>query len=374
LSTGNQTHADQQEAARQPTPGPAELGGEGLAAVSQSAAVLQRALADPPPRLCPPEVLALQRTVGNQTVQRVLSRLGRPAVTAGPDGAIQRSPAIPNWSTRAQTARGHVQAGRTAQAVPAYRPLIADVINTIPLSSYPASLTSPPQGSSAPAPVAPGSLMVVLQNRPGGAVTFPSEVELGRGDPAQLWRWIEFHEEAIMETEEWTRGLIIHELQHAGDMVTAYRQWSARPPTGREQWLDYWGSWMRRQPERHVGIYEAQAGERRFEAWSDDEKLEWITGVLGNVPDSRPSGSSFPGSARIHSYYGGIRGSRQGQAVQDLFWEMLFGGQRDRTNPLQKVTILNCFPRVRQDLLAGSHASEMRAQISILRRVLGRRR
>jgi hypothetical protein len=347
---------------------------EGLAAVPQSAAVLQRALADPPPRLRPPEVLALQRTVGNQTVQRVLSRLRAPAVTAGPDGAVQRSPAIPNWSTRAQAARGHVQAGRTAQAVPAYRALIADVINTIPLSSYPASLTSPPQGSSAPAPVAPGSLMVVLRNQPGGAVTFPSEVESSRGDPSQLWRWIEFHEEAILETEEWTRGLILHELQHAGDMVTAYGEWSARPPTGRELWLDHWRSWMRQRPERHVGIYEAQAGGRRFEAWSDDEKLEWITGVLGNVPENQGSGASFPGRARLNRYYGEVRGSPQGQAVRDLFWEMLFGRQRDRTNPWQKVTILNCFPQVRQDLLASSRGGEMRAQMSILRRVLGRRR
>ena len=53
---------------------------------------------------------------------------------------------------------------------------------------------------------------------------------------------------------------------------------------------------------------------------------------------------------------------------------MLFGSDRRRTSPGQKVTILTNFVQVRQDLLAGPRGSEMRAQISILRQVMRRRR
>jgi hypothetical protein len=131
---------------------------------------------------------------------------------------------------------------------------------------------------------------------------------------------------------------------------------------------------MRSAGERHVDIYEHQASGGRFEAWSDEEKLEWITGVLGNVPENRPAGSSFSGHSRINSYYSSVRTTPQGREVQELFWDMLFGSDRRRTSPGQKVTILTNFVQVRQDLLAGRRGSEMRAQISILRQVMRRRR
>ncbi len=216
---------------------------------------------------------------------------------------LQRTGEESSWETRGSTARSLADGGDAAQALPLYRALLAEVVSALPRTLYPASLTAPPQGSPAPSSVTPDALHVEPGDRPGAAITYPSEVELSRGDPARVWDWIYFHEESVSASRDYAVGVVVHELQHAGDMVSAYHSWFQRPPTIRGLWLEYWEEWKRQRPMRHVEIYEAQAVEGNFATWDDEQKLDWIAGVLVNVPDVLPRGASIPGQAILVDFY-----------------------------------------------------------------------
>jgi hypothetical protein len=83
----NQTQQANKTTPKQPQPQPGTPGLEGLIQGVNPAAALQKAQAAPPPALRTEDVLSLQRTGGNQAVQRLLADRARSGVTAP---AVQR--------------------------------------------------------------------------------------------------------------------------------------------------------------------------------------------------------------------------------------------------------------------------------------------
>lgn len=341
-----------------------------------------------------PGVLQLQQTAGNQAVLRLVRsavlepstrKQGLPGwcvqAEAMDDACDQaaRSSACDllqrtgeessSWDERAGQARSQVASGNTAQAVTLYQTLLAEAINGLPRSRYPASLTTPPQGSPAPASVTPAAVHVRLGNEPGAAITYPDEVELSRGNPARLWDWIYFHRESVGVPRDYTDGLVIHELQHAGDMVSAYHAWFQQPQVMRRDWLGYWEDWKRQRPMRHLEIYETQATEANFASWNDDQKLDWIAGVLVNVPGGLPRGASIPGQTTLVDYYTTAAPPDFKVRIVDLFYDWLFGSAHLSTQPAQRVSILRNFRPIIADLMA-RRGDEVRPQIETLERVL----
>ncbi len=143
--------------------------------------------------LSPAGVLALQRSLGNQGVGRLIARAAPAAAT---DAA-------------------HEQALRDA------------IVAAAPSASYPAGLpVIVPQ---------PADIDIDLSYA-DDAVTRWSEVP---ANPANYWHWMHWGPTSVRDTEANTQAVITHELVHAKQIHGWWQDWQALDPATRDPWEIY---------------------------------------------------------------------------------------------------------------------------------------
>jgi hypothetical protein len=162
---------------------------------AEPGAVSHREPAAPiPAALSPAGVLALQRSLGNAGVQRLIAR--------------QSPAAAPADAAREQALRDAIVAAAPSASYPAGLPVIV------------------PQ---------PADIDIDL-TYPDDAVTRWSEVP---ANPANYWHWMHWGPTSVRDTEANTQAVITHELVHVKQIHGWWQDWNALDPATRDPWETY---------------------------------------------------------------------------------------------------------------------------------------
>ncbi|MGH9508474.1 MAG: hypothetical protein ACRD2M_00935, partial [Terriglobales bacterium] len=134
--------------------------------------------------------------------------------------------------------------------------------------------------------------------------------------PDNCWRWITVNQRAIQTTPSYSQHVLDHELLHASDYWDAAQEYKKLhgdpPPDGGDHcrpvekgasksWADPWGKYVnnfidfvehREEPLQHEEIY-ASAVTPHFDRLTVEEKIDWFSGVLKNIPHDLPADKTF---------------------------------------------------------------------------------
>ena len=213
----------------------------------------------------PEKILFLQRTIGNQIVQRLItsnvlqSRLKPHSIQLKPGPDIDMETI--EWEKGVDAAEKAAK-NKETQAEEYYKVLIVRAAKKI----------------TAPSPLIdkkPDKKDIKWSKTETGewsAVTDPGLVD---DFPDDYWKWLTFNPGAVKKDEAWTVSAIFHELDHAAHARTLYDEWKK---TKKPKWDDFWvghlGKWT--EPAIKVG---ANAG---------------VIGVLEGLPKTiQPSAIEF---------------------------------------------------------------------------------
>src|SRR4030095_12196083 len=142
--------------------------------------------------------------------------------------------------------------------------------------------------------------------------------------------WIVFTDRAILQTPEFTRSIMMHELRHAADQWTLFQAFQrdhgpppprpadpaqCRPFTtgqvviGTDPWDQYVGEFIRYHdnrvaPGRHLEIT-AMEQQEDFARWSAREQADWVESMFANLPGDIPPDVSLPGEQAVLSTFAG---------------------------------------------------------------------
>jgi hypothetical protein len=160
-----------------------------------------------------------------------------------------------------------------------------------------------------------------------------------------FWHWIVFNDRAIGDTPEYTRSVVLHELDHAADLerlLRVFESTNPRPtsPVPRRyrypadvsefsNWTDEWGQYINAfntymtqnlPADRHFQIYvnEYTRAEGGYTRWSDQERLDWFEFTFRHVPAGVPSSEPLTGEAEVLAAFASARPALQHEVVAKM--------------------------------------------------------
>ena len=174
------------------------------------------------------------------------------------------------------------------------------------------------------------------------AATQPHLAVVNRDD---FWHWIVFNDRAIGDTPEYTRSVVLHELDHAADLerlLRVFESTNPRPtsPVPRRyrypadviqfsSWTDEWGQYINAfntymtqnlPTGRHFQIYvnEYTRAEGGYTRWSDQERLDWFEFTFRNVPAGVPSSEPLTGEAEVLAAFAAARPALKNEVLAKM--------------------------------------------------------
>ena len=222
------------------------------------------------------------------------------------------------------------------------------------------------------------------------AATFP---HLAICYPDNFWRWILFNDNAIHQTPDYTRSIIIHELQHAADIKQSLDQFQSEigvpppPPSDfsgrcrpinegvRQGWQDPWGRHVNTFIEfyerdlsntRHLKIVVGQR-DVNIDDWSAAEKIQWIRSILDHIPEDFPSDGRLPGETEVLALYGSSNEILQEAIVSEFaaFFNDIFTAERNLGSGSGRLSLDEDTPAATRP---GTSVEAQRRELTILRR------
>ncbi|HEX6022741.1 MAG TPA: hypothetical protein VFZ00_12145 [Solirubrobacter sp.] len=172
-----------------------------------------QARTEQPPALTPSGLLALQRSLGNQGVGRLIARAA-PAAEATTAAAWPPAEAV-----KAARAAGDVAAETAA--------LRAAILAAAPNATFAQGL---PEQQPKPAEV---DIDLAYDAE---AYTRVTEVP---ANPDNYWRWMHWGRNSVRESEAHTLAVITHELVHVQQFLGWWKAYDALDPATRPPWLTY---------------------------------------------------------------------------------------------------------------------------------------
>jgi hypothetical protein len=168
------------------------------------------------------------------------------------------------------------------------------------------------EGITPPAPLQPRAIgRLRLNLGAGGRSTSARTTDVAGGadprwafrEPDDYWRWIEFRAGFIGETEAYTRSAILHELQHCADLERDRQHFLQGPEPHTEDHFVYYVRTHSGTRERHTEIYAQQATDTAFAEWQSGDRLDWLSGVLTELPLQVSRDQRLPIEHRIERFY-----------------------------------------------------------------------